>query len=95
MLRHSDIGVTAARHYVENKQRSVLGFGHLLRGERTIILRQFDLRQILGVSIWPGRRPPSRIGEALTRSHSNRQVRGQLLDDRYSLNVGTPQTAVC
>ena len=28
-LRHGGIGVTA-RHYVENKQRSVLGFGHLL-----------------------------------------------------------------
>ena len=36
MLRHADIAVTAA-HYVENKQRSVLGFGHLLKGERTII----------------------------------------------------------
>jgi hypothetical protein len=35
-LRHANIGVTAA-HYVENKQRSVLGFGHLLTGERTII----------------------------------------------------------
>jgi integrase-like protein len=28
MLRHANVGVTAA-HYVENKQRSVLGFGHL------------------------------------------------------------------
>jgi integrase len=36
MLRHSDVAVTAA-HYVENKHRSVLGFGHLLKGERTII----------------------------------------------------------
>jgi integrase len=36
MLRHADVAVTAA-HYVENKQRSVLGFGHLLKGERTII----------------------------------------------------------
>jgi integrase len=36
MLRHADIAVTAA-HYVENKRRSVLGFGHLLKGERTII----------------------------------------------------------
>ena len=36
MLRHADIAVTAA-HYVENKHRSVLGFGHLLKGERTII----------------------------------------------------------
>jgi hypothetical protein len=35
-LRHGGIAVTA-RHYVENKQRSVLGFGHLLKGERTII----------------------------------------------------------
>ena len=26
-----------AAHYVENKQRSVLGFGHLLKGERTVI----------------------------------------------------------
>jgi len=31
MLRHGDIAVTAA-HYVENKQRSVLGFGQLLKG---------------------------------------------------------------
>lgn len=36
MLRHSDVAVTAA-HYVENKKRSVLGLGHLLQGERTII----------------------------------------------------------
>jgi hypothetical protein len=35
-LRHADVQVTAA-HYVENKQRSVLGFGHLLKSERTII----------------------------------------------------------
>ena len=35
-LRHANVGVTAA-HYVENKHRSVLGFGHLLKGERTII----------------------------------------------------------
>jgi hypothetical protein len=36
MLRHADVQVTAA-HYVENKQRSVLGFGHLLSKDRTII----------------------------------------------------------
>jgi len=36
MLRHADLAVTAA-HYVENKRRSVLGFGHLLKSERTII----------------------------------------------------------
>jgi integrase len=37
MLRHSNIHTTAT-HYVENKQRSVLGFGHLLtKDERTII----------------------------------------------------------
>jgi hypothetical protein len=36
MLRHADVAVTAA-HYVENKQRSVLGFGHPLKSERTII----------------------------------------------------------
>jgi hypothetical protein len=35
-LRHGGIAVTA-RHYVENKQRSVLGFKHLLKGDRTII----------------------------------------------------------
>jgi integrase len=35
-LRHGGIAVTA-RHYVENRSRSVLGFGHLLKGERTII----------------------------------------------------------
>ena len=36
MLRHADVAITAA-HYVENKQRSVLGFAHLLQRERTII----------------------------------------------------------
>ena len=37
MLRHAQVAVTAA-HYVEIKQRPVLGFGHLLtKGERTII----------------------------------------------------------
>jgi len=36
MLRDAQVAVTAA-HYVEIKQRSVLGFGHLLKGERTII----------------------------------------------------------
>ena len=36
MLRHADIAVTTA-HCVENKRRSVLGFGHLLKGERTIV----------------------------------------------------------
>jgi hypothetical protein len=37
MLRHADVGVTAA-HYVENKKRSVLGFGHLLtKDARTIV----------------------------------------------------------
>jgi site-specific recombinase XerD len=35
-LRHANVAVTAA-HYVENKRRSILGFGHLLTGERTII----------------------------------------------------------
>ena len=36
-LRHADIKTTF-NHYVENKQRSVLGFRHLLaKGERTII----------------------------------------------------------
>ena len=34
MLRHADVAVTAA-HYVENKQRSVLGFGHMLKDGRT------------------------------------------------------------
>jgi hypothetical protein len=36
MLHHADIGVTVG-HYVENKQRSVLGFAHLLKSERIII----------------------------------------------------------
>jgi hypothetical protein len=36
-LRHGGIGVTA-RHYVENRSRAVLGFGHLLTKEgRTIV----------------------------------------------------------
>ena len=36
-LRHSNISTTF-NHYVENKQRSVLGFGHLLaKIARTII----------------------------------------------------------
>ena len=35
-LRHGGVGVTA-RHYVENRSYSVLGLGHLLKGERTII----------------------------------------------------------
>jgi hypothetical protein len=35
-LRHGGIGVTA-KHYLENRQPSVLGLGHLLKGERTII----------------------------------------------------------
>jgi len=35
-LRHGGIAVTA-RHYIENRSRSVLGFGHLLKGERTFI----------------------------------------------------------
>jgi hypothetical protein len=35
-LRHGGIAVTA-RHYLENRQPSVLGLGHLLTGERTII----------------------------------------------------------
>ena len=36
MLRHADSKTTVG-HYIENKQRSVLGFGHLLKDERTII----------------------------------------------------------
>jgi hypothetical protein len=37
MLRHANIHTTAT-HYVENKQRSVLGFGHLLKSDqRTIV----------------------------------------------------------
>jgi hypothetical protein len=35
-LRHGDVKVTASC-YVENRSCSVLGFGHLLKGERTII----------------------------------------------------------
>jgi hypothetical protein len=47
MLRHANIHVTAA-HYVENKHRSVLGFGHLLApGDRTIVPLQAD-RTIVG-----------------------------------------------
>jgi hypothetical protein len=37
MLRHAQVAVTAA-HYVEIKQRPVLGLGHLLtKSERTIV----------------------------------------------------------
>jgi hypothetical protein len=35
-LRHGGVAVTA-RHYIENRNRSVLGLGHLLKGERTVI----------------------------------------------------------
>jgi integrase len=35
-LRHADIKTTF-NHYIENKKRSVIGFSHLLKGERTII----------------------------------------------------------
>jgi hypothetical protein len=35
-LRHGNVNMTA-RHYVENRSHSVLGFGHLLKGDRTII----------------------------------------------------------
>jgi integrase len=36
-LRHGGVSVTA-RHYIENKHRSVLGFGHLLKSEaRTLV----------------------------------------------------------
>ena len=36
-LRHGGVSVTA-RHYIENKHRSVLGFGHLLKSEeRTVV----------------------------------------------------------
>jgi integrase len=36
-LRHGGVSVTA-RHYIENRQRSVLGFGHLLKSEeRTVV----------------------------------------------------------
>ena len=35
-LRHADIKTTFS-HYVENKQRSVIGFSHLLKSERIII----------------------------------------------------------
>jgi hypothetical protein len=36
-LRHGSVSVTA-RHYIENRQRSVLGFGHLLKSEeRTVV----------------------------------------------------------
>jgi hypothetical protein len=37
MLRHANIHTTAA-HYVENKQRSVLGFAHLLKSDRRTIV---------------------------------------------------------
>ena len=36
-LRHGDVSVTA-RHYIENKQRSVLGFGYLLKSEARSIV---------------------------------------------------------
>ena len=36
MLRHADIKTTVG-HYIESKQRSVLGFGHLLTGEQKIV----------------------------------------------------------
>ena len=36
-LRHCGVSVTA-RHYIENKQRSVLGFGHLLKSEERTIM---------------------------------------------------------
>ena len=35
-LRYGNVNVTA-RHYIENRKRSVLGLGHLLSGERTVI----------------------------------------------------------
>ena len=36
MLRHADIKTTVSC-YIKGKQRSVLGFGHLLKNERTIV----------------------------------------------------------
>ena len=36
MLRHADIKTTVSC-YIEGKQRSVLGFVHLLKNERTIV----------------------------------------------------------
>ena len=36
-LRHGGVSVTA-RHYIENKQRSVLGFGHLLKSEERTVM---------------------------------------------------------
>jgi hypothetical protein len=41
MLRHANIHTTAA-HYVENKQRSVLGFAHLLKSDQRTIVAQGD-----------------------------------------------------
>ena len=44
MLRHANIHTTAT-HYVENKQRYVLGFGHLLTSDqRTIVALEQDER---------------------------------------------------
>ena len=36
-LRHGGVSVTA-RHYIENKQRSVLGFGHLLVDNERVVI---------------------------------------------------------
>jgi integrase len=36
-LRHGGVSVTA-RHYIENKQRSVLGFGYLLKSEERTVM---------------------------------------------------------
>lgn len=36
-LRHGGVSVTA-RHYIENKHRSVLGFGHLLKSEERTVM---------------------------------------------------------
>jgi hypothetical protein len=36
LSRHADIKTTF-NHYVENKKRSVIGFSHPLKGERTIV----------------------------------------------------------
>jgi integrase len=83
MLRHADIQVTAA-HYVENKQRSVLGFGHLLTKDRTIIPIEESTsdQAIIGSAI--GR--PKEFGED-SKKQSGGQAAHQYPRERFEKKV--------
>jgi hypothetical protein len=84
-LRHGGIAVTA-KHYLENRQPSVLGLGHLLTGERTIVPMDGEADSFYGMTGKPQQRNRACV---ISTFQVAAEING--FQGRLSPNVATPR----